>query len=271
MTDLRVLNLGAGVQSSTVALWMSLGAAAPVYVPPVDVAIFADTQWEPQAVYDWLDELEGMLSFPVRRVTAGDIRADAFGETEGRSRFAAIPVFIDTGSDTGGRGRRQCTREYKIDPIQKAIRTELGVDTLRGKVVEQVFGISWDEVRRMKDPTRKWERFDYPLIDHRITRTDCLRWWKQAGMPEPPRSACIGCPFRSNEEWRHLSLTEPAAMDDAIDFDHAIRQPGAFRNTYKGVPYLHRSMQPLDQVDFRNQEDMGQLSWTDECEGMCGL
>jgi len=266
MTDLRVLNLGAGVQSSTVSLMMAKGE-----IQPADIAIFADTQWEPREVYMWLQDLEEALPFPVRRVTAGNIRADALNESDARSRFASMPLFIDTGSDTGGRGRRQCTREYKIDPIQKAIRQELGVKTLRGKTIEQVFGISWDEVRRMKDPTAKWERFDYPLIDRRMTRTDCLKRMNNHGYKEPPRSACIGCPFRSNTEWRHLKMTDPDAFLDAVAFDEAIRQPGAFRNTHKGTPYLHRSMVPLDEVDFRNQEDRGQLSWTDECEGMCGI
>ena len=49
----RVLSLGAGVQSSTLALMIEHGE-----VPMVDCAIFADTGDEPKEVYKWLDFLK---------------------------------------------------------------------------------------------------------------------------------------------------------------------------------------------------------------------
>ena len=48
---LRCLSLGAGVQSTTMALMAAHGALTPM----PDCAIFADTGWEPEAVYDHLD------------------------------------------------------------------------------------------------------------------------------------------------------------------------------------------------------------------------
>jgi hypothetical protein len=62
---LRILSLGAGVQSSTVALLAAEGA-----IPPLDCAIFADTGSEPAAVYAHLDRLIPALPFPVYRVKA---------------------------------------------------------------------------------------------------------------------------------------------------------------------------------------------------------
>lgn len=50
---LRVLSLGAGVQSSTLALMSARGD-----LPRLDYAVFADTGWEPARVYAWLDWLE---------------------------------------------------------------------------------------------------------------------------------------------------------------------------------------------------------------------
>ena len=142
--DLRVLSLGAGVQSSTVLLMMKTGE-----IEPADLAIFADTQWEPKAVYEWLDYLEAESSIPVIRVTTGDIRDDLIHGHE--KRFASIPVYIKSpvGGAREGMVRRQCTHEYKIKPIRAEIRERLG-GNLRGKIVEQVFGISLDEVRRMR-------------------------------------------------------------------------------------------------------------------------
>jgi hypothetical protein len=70
---LRVLSLGAGVQSST-CLLMSLAGE----LPRLDAAVFADTGWEPKAVYAHLDRLEATATaggIPVYRVSAGNLRA----------------------------------------------------------------------------------------------------------------------------------------------------------------------------------------------------
>lgn len=69
---IHVISLGAGVQSTTMALMAAHGEIKPM----PDVAIFADTQWEPKAVYDHLDWLgsPNVLPFPIKRVTAGNLR-----------------------------------------------------------------------------------------------------------------------------------------------------------------------------------------------------
>ena len=51
--DLRILSLGAGVQSSTLLMKIYNGEIAPV-----DAAIFADTGNEPKEVYDWFEFLK---------------------------------------------------------------------------------------------------------------------------------------------------------------------------------------------------------------------
>jgi len=48
--EMNIISLGAGVQSSTMALMASHGEITPM----PDAAIFADTGWEPKAVYDHL-------------------------------------------------------------------------------------------------------------------------------------------------------------------------------------------------------------------------
>ena len=66
---LNVLSLGAGVQSTVMALMAGGGEIKPM----PDCAIFADTQFEPQGVYEHLDWLETQLPFPVHRVTEGNL------------------------------------------------------------------------------------------------------------------------------------------------------------------------------------------------------
>lgn len=109
---IRVLSLGAGVQSTTLALLAVEGA-----LPKPDAAIFADTGWEPQAVYDHLARLASVLTatgVALHRVSAGNLRDDAINPTH---RYASVPYFVRNPDGSEGMGRRQCTSEYKLAPI----------------------------------------------------------------------------------------------------------------------------------------------------------
>lgn len=260
--DLRVINLGAGVQSTTMALMAASGAVAPM----PDVAIFADTQWEPRHVYRHLDWLEAQLPFPVHRVSAGNLRAHIVSGTKG-CRLANPPFF----TSGGGMLRRQCTRDFKINPIQKEIRRILGAAPgarLAGRVmVEQWIGISLDEIQRMKVSREKWTEFRHPLIERRMTRLDCLQWLKRNGYPEPKKSACLGCPYHSNAEWRAVRDV-PEEWADVVELDRLIRN--GVRGTEEQL-FLHRDRVPIDSADIASAEEKGQISWLDECEGMCGV
>jgi len=74
---IHIISLGAGVQSSTMALMAAAGEIGPMPV----AAIFADTQGEPQEVYDYLEYLKPLLPFPVHVVTAGNIEKRFFSRT----------------------------------------------------------------------------------------------------------------------------------------------------------------------------------------------
>lgn len=267
----QVLSLGAGVQSSTLALMAAHGEVTPM----PKVAIFADTQWEPAEVYRWLDWLEGQLPFPVVRVSKGDIRADNVSATDrgtvGRGeRYARMPLF--TSSPTGrGQVRRQCTSEYKVEPIEKHVRREVLGLKFRQRApktlsVVQWRGISMDEQQRLSYSREKWMEVRYPLVEQGMTRGHCLEWMAAHGYPTPPRSACLGCPYHSNEEWQAIKA-RPGEWADVVEFDNAIRKSGGMR----GDMFLHFSLVPLDEANISTAESEGQMSLLDECEGMCGV
>ncbi len=257
---LRFISLGAGVQSTAMALMAARGKIGPM----PDCAIFADTGWEPRGVYGHLEWLRSELPYPVLVVSAGNIRSDTISRsnTTGQ-RFAAIPWYTVSPTGKRGMGRRQCTNEYKLRPIQRRV-VELMGGRVRGGA-EAWIGISADEVARMKPSRVRYILNRFPLIDLWLSRRDCLAWLGDHGYPEPPRSACIGCPFRSDAEWRALSLSEFA---DAVEVDHAIRrQPGA-----QHEQYAHSSRKPLSLVDLSTAEERGQFNlFLEECEGMCGV
>lgn len=98
--------------------------------------------------------------------------------------------------------RRQCTSDYKIVPIRRKVRELAGLTRRRSPktaLVEQWIGISLDEVLRMKPSFEGWQVNRWPLIERWMSRRDCLRWLEQHGYPLPPKSACIGCPFHSEQ------------------------------------------------------------------------
>jgi 3'-phosphoadenosine 5'-phosphosulfate sulfotransferase (PAPS reductase)/FAD synthetase len=119
----RFLSLGAGVQSSTLALMIAHGE-----IEPVEEAIFADTGWEPRKVYEWLEWLEKQLPFPVHRVQRGNLRSDTLtrSNTTGQ-RVAAVPWHMVMPNGDRAMGRRQCTAEYKIAPLTRKTRELLGL------------------------------------------------------------------------------------------------------------------------------------------------
>jgi hypothetical protein len=279
---LLILSLGAGVQSSTVLLMSCRGE-----LPKLDAAIFADTQWEPAAVYEhlaWLEIEAKAAGIPVHRVSAGNLRADALsgqvvgGRKAGGNRFASMPLFT-LATDAVGRVKRQCTSHYKIEPIERFIRREIlslkPGERAPSNAVDQWFGISADELRRVRMSTDAWKRNVYPLcglpdpmLPKAMTRRGCLAWLADKYPARPvPRSACIGCPYHSNEEWSAIQK-RPDEWADAVGFDKAIRAAGGMRGEF----FLHRSCKPLEDVDLRSDVERGQrLLWNEECLGMCGV
>lgn len=275
---MNILSLGAGVQSSTVLLMSIRGE-----LPPLEHAIFADTQWEPKAVYRWFADVivpackEAGVELHI--VTKGNIKHDALrSQVRGKaekdekgevvSRWASMPYRTRNPDGSVGMVRRQCTSEYKIQPIEKKVREILGLR--RGQrwpkepTIRQWMGISWDEMQRMKVSLRPAVEFWYPLVDKRMTRGHCLEWLHAHGYPQAPRSACVCCPFHSNAEWRSLT---PDEFDEAVEFDANIRNMGGMR----GQVFLHRDAVPLSQADLSSDEERGQLSLLDECDGVCGV
>ena len=269
----RVLALGAGTQSSMVAIWCDRGE-----LPPVDVAIFADTQQEPRAVYSHLTWLEKQLkNTPVVKVTAGDLGADAIAylkdhrsrRADGLRSFASIPLFVKNNPEDTNNGimTRQCTRYYKIEPINQYIRREMlylgkGERVPVGKIVTLVFGISFDERSRKRRPKLNWQRYDYPLIDKGLFRGAVINRAK-ALFPNHdfPRSACKFCPYLTNEERLEMGQDDFA---EAVEFDEECRRADSH-------VYVHSSCTPLRTADLTVKPKVrGLLGMINECEGMCG-
>jgi len=243
-------------------------------LPTVEHAIFADTGWESDDVYEHLTYLETLMAqhdIQFHRVSKGNIRKDFLADD---TRFASMPLFVRNATGEKAMVRRQCTSEYKINPLMKKQREIAGLKSgQRSKehLVTTIIGISYDESQRMRDPHFPWIRHDYPLVDAKITRRHCIEYASKSGYRKPPRSACVGCPFKSDNEWRILRES-PREWADAVEFDAALRMNARVKTRFNGEAFLHRSMKPLPEVDLRTDTERGIMQLFDmECEGMCGL
>ena len=116
----------------------------------------------------------------------------------------------------------------------------------------------------MKESRIGWLVNDWPLITRKMRRGDCVQYLKDKKLPVPPKSACIGCPYHSDDYWRVLKRDNPAEFEDACQFDEQIRR---CRAGLKAPVYLHRSCKPLREIEFRDEPDF----FPNECEGHCGL
>lgn len=259
--DFTFLSFGCGVQSTALLV---LSALAERNVPEMDCAIFADTGDEPQYVYDYLEIMTKWAKghgIEIQVCSAGKL-SDTIksGQT-----FVPIPVWR-VGEDGRERPqRRQCTRSHKLHPIEQKVRELLGYK--KGQRVKEkvrcLLGISMDEVTRVKPSRTPWVTNEWPLIDARLRRTNCVEIVTKAGLPHPQKSSCTFCPYHSNRYWHWLKTTHPADFQNAVDFDAEIRALHP-----EDPMFVHRSMIALDEVDLSTN----QLSlWDEECEGYCGV
>jgi len=151
-----------------------------------------------------------------------------------------IPVYME------GRGpaSRDCTAEYKIRPIAKWMKANA-----KGGILGK--GISTDEPHRAT-PSRETDCYTsaYPLIELGISRNDCLQIAKKAGLPQPPKSSCWFCPFKTTDQWTTLKQEHPDIFERAVDLEKQLNEKR--KTAGRGGVYLSsigsRKGLTLDQV-----------------------
>lgn len=267
---LRVLSLGAGVQSTTLALMAAHGEIGPM----PDFAIFADTGDEGARTMETVDWLAGgnVLPFPIVRVAGPGRLSDAVLEraSSRAQSFQPVPFYTARGI-----GKRECTSHYKIEPINRELRRRLGYRP-RQRVpvgsVEVWIGFSADEMVRITPAMEPWIVNRAPLCEPverggagMLTRAGCIAWLKRHGYPVPPNSACVFCPFMADRDRRVQRDEDPSEFANACAIDAALRAPG------RRPEFVHPSRKPLAQVDLSTAEERGQGNMLTVCEAGCGL
>lgn len=263
--ELRVISLGWGVQSWTLAAMSALGE-----LPPVDFAIHSDTLFERVETYAFAQEWTPYLEARgVKVITVSDPRAAHIMKKSSTSdgTYTIMPVFTLNADGTRGQLRRQCTSRWKIEPMQRWLGEELKRRGLKKDdgIIEQWMGITLDEWQRAKHSKVTWIEHRYPLLDMRLTRDDCLRWLGKHSLPSPGKSACKQCPFHSRAYWQQMKREGGPNWEFALQADTELRATGR-------QWYLHDSRKPLGEAVVLPEEGGQQTMFEEECDsGYCFL
>jgi hypothetical protein len=259
---IQILSLGWGVQSFTLAAMIALGE-----LEPIDFCLHADTTHESILTYrfiqrwsSWLEEHQVIVHTVTNPKRNGDVNAQKVD----------IPGYTLNVKGELGQINRQCTFHWKIVPMRHAIRNYLasiGMTNPKPGAVMQLIGISLDEFQRMHDSDVQYITHRWPLIEKHMTRKDCVTWLIAHGLEVPPKSACTFCPYHDGAAWHEMWARGGPDWAEAVRVDREIRKTRPPHDLF-----VHPARKPLEEIDLRTLEEMGQLSlWDNECSGVCGV
>lgn len=252
---MKVLSLGWGVQSFTLAAMSALGE-----LESIDVAVHASTTHEHRETYRFAERWASWLE--ENGVKVRTVRGKS---PEIRASGAKVGIFIPAYTELRGRKgrlRRQCMQRWKIYPIRRWLQAQR-----EGKAIEIWMGISTDEALRKKPSGVQYITNRWPLIERGMSRSDCEKWLIGKGLEVPPKSSCVFCPYHSTDAWRELKARGGGDWEEALKVDERIRLA---RQPY--TLYLHWSRKRLEEIEFGDGEKNKQMRlWDEECEGICGL
>ncbi len=271
---MRTFSYGGGVQSTAVLVLASQGKVQ------YDHFLFANVGEDsehPDTLEYFKDvalpfaEEHGIDLREVRKYRKGEIET-VRSRIMGTPKSTVIPMRLGSGMP----GRRSCTVDFKIKVINRWARDYIDEHKLRNG--NQTFytaglGISTDEIQRARSqPPREvykgiWEKLEYPLIDLRLSRSNCQRIISGAGLPVPYPSACYFCPFHRDAEWHRLRQNRPDLFFDAVNIEKKVQRKRKDRD--KDRMWMHRKLIPLDQA-IPDQPFLFDLDNMDNCEsGYC--
>ena len=256
---MRILSLGAGVQSSALALM-----AHKKYIDNVDFAIFADTGNEPDTVYEYLDYLKSIVHYDIFIISKGNLYNDTINNIQ-NNKWLDVPFFTIRGK-TKGTIRRTCTHKYKINPIRKFAHKKIKENNI--KSADMLIGISMDEIQRMTVSNVKYLRNIYPLIEKRLSRYDCIEWLKKNKFELPERSSCIMCPYHKKETLKTF-MQNTKYKNLLLNLDKNLE----YNDYYKldSEMYITNERKRIKDIDFTEDKTKQLDLFTGECQGMCGL
>jgi 3'-phosphoadenosine 5'-phosphosulfate sulfotransferase (PAPS reductase)/FAD synthetase len=220
-SQIRVFSFGGGVQSTAALVLSARG------VLPYRTFVFANTGDDSENP-DTLEYVRNVampyarehgLELIERQHISPDGQKDTLYRAILRRKYSIdIPVSFEN----AGPGNRKCTLSYKIRVVSKVTKA-LGATKDNPAIVG--VGISLDEFHRMRSGSPvAWEVREYPLIDLRMTRNDCVSVIEREGLPVPPKSSCWFCPMKAQRDWIALHENHPELFERAVRLEEILNE-----------------------------------------------
>lgn len=261
----RIFSYGGGVQSTAALVLAAQGAIDfPTFVfanvgedsENPDTLAYVEQHAKPYAAANGIELVE------IRYTRRDGKQPSLLQYVEQHERSLKIPVRMSNGAP----GRRSCTSEFKILPVARFAKKRGATKQNPGV---QGLGISIDEYQRMRtDSGIAWQTLEYPLIDLRLDRANCMAIIERAGLPVPPKSSCYFCPFHTRRAWQELRDRKPALFDKAVALETMLNER---RDTLgRDHVFLHSSALPLLEATSPHQQLDMFADVEDSCEsGYC--
>lgn len=210
-----VVSCGVGRDSTGMLVGMYERGLRPAAV------VFADVGSEKQGTYDFIPHLQKWLKsvdFPELTIVRYVPKRSPYSTIEGNMvANATLPGATF--------GRASCTVKWKIEPQSRWGRSSpiCKAAWSRGEKVVKLIGFEACEGYRQNRAadrvhagkgSKEGQRYDwqYPLMEWGWSLEDCMAAIERAGMPIPPKSACLFCPNQKPCEVHELTPEERARV-----------------------------------------------------------
>lgn len=214
----QFISFSGGVESSTMCVLFGNKADA----------IFADTGFEHQQIYDRIELVENWVKnfhrpdFKIHKVK--------------NEKYGTLPEYIKTQVMYPNFMTRFCTRMFKIEPIANFLKQ------YKDDGAEIMIGLNADEVgqRTGAHGLLPFIKYSYPLFDAGLNRAACIAILKRAGLyPEfPPymkRGGCIGCYYKSDKEFLAMAALNPDEFKIVEDLENWLNENLTKRKKYFSI------------------------------------
>ena len=201
----KFISFSGGVESTTMCLLFGKDADA----------IFADTGFEHQKLYDRINFIEEK----VRKFHHNDFKVIRI-----KSKYGTLPEYIESSKFYPSFRSRYCTRMFKIEPIDDYLKQ------YESEGVELMIGLNADEAesRTGNHGNLSFVKYSYPLIENGLNRASCEALLIKSGLhPNFPvymkRGGCIGCFYKSKKEYEAMVHLAPDEFDKVMNLEEKIQ------------------------------------------------
>ena len=227
---------------------------------------FADTLWEDEDLYRFLEDLESRWEMKIERYTDGRTPLQVAEQKKIIPNSLAAP----------------CSHELKQKPFKRYLKKLSGPVTVH-------LGLSWDEEHRMAKPKEIYEEIDgvsvdFPLMWKPIPYMSYTTTITEWGIKPPrlyemgfPHNNCGGrCVRQGEKEWLRLKSFMPDRFDEVANWEQdqrALGGPRAGRSILKdrsgGKWKTGATAKTLKEVESKNHDSQAELFTGDNFGCFC--